>query len=134
MNDAFLAKHPQWAGWQKGMPLPQIKPKSPAAKTAAAAAVSSGATPIVGGKPVMSGDVVKDVVALLAWHGYQKSDMDVYKRFQQSVGLKTDGTPGSQTMAALASAAANKGIQMPNIAPFVAWPGSPAGPKPDVNV
>src|SRR5208337_3057657 len=74
----------------------------------------------------------------LASHGYKKSDMNLYKAFQSSVGLKADGLPGPNTMSALQTALGALTVTMApvHIYPFSAidgvsgptsaeWNGSP---------
>jgi hypothetical protein len=67
------------------------------------------------GAPIMSGDPVRDTIALLAWHSYRKSDMPIYRRAQAVLGLKPDGFPGTATIAALATSAARERIAMPHL-------------------
>jgi hypothetical protein len=137
MDPRFLAAHPQWAGWSKGMPTPINRPSPPALRSAAMRAATT--TPIVGGRPVMSGDVAKSLGALLAWHGVDPADAAVVKRFQQSVGLNPDGKFGPQTASALATALQALGIPMPSVVPAgrqgVAPPmAAPAAPARDHNI
>jgi hypothetical protein len=78
----------------------------------------TGVPAVVGGLPVMSGDSVRDLLHLLAFHGYRKSDMPVIMRAQHALGLKPDGMPGPMTWAALQRAASAKGIAMPRLPPW----------------
>jgi len=130
----LLAAHPQWGGWHPGTPAPLPgKPSPPALRAAAVSAATT--TPIVGGKPVMSGVLAKDLAALLAWHGVSPADKGFVQRFQQSVGLQPDGIIGPKTMAALATSLQALGIPMPHIVPAAGHaprgPARPAAPDGD---
>lgn len=138
MDPRFLAAHPEWQGWHKGMSSPVgAKPSAPALRSAAQRAATT--TPIVGGAPVMSGVPAKDLSSLLAWHGASPADAAVVKRFQQSVGLNPDGKFGPQTASALATALQAIGIPMPNVVPvghlgIAPPPAAPAAPAREHNI
>jgi hypothetical protein len=124
---AFLAKHPDWAGWVAAGWHPGMKHPTRRGRPRPAPPVGVHVAP--NGKPVMTGDVAKDFAALLAFHSYKKSDVPLYKRFQQSAGLNADGLPGPATMNALQSALQGKGLTLPNVTiyPFTGFDGH-AGP------
>jgi hypothetical protein len=66
----------------------------------------------------MTGDVVADFAHLLAFHGYRRGDMPVYRRAQMALGVKADGLPGPITMNALRRAVAARGIALPELPPW----------------
>ena len=85
------------------------------------------------GQPILTGDPVVDMAAMLAWTGYRMVDMPIYASAQKSLGgLKSDGYPGRHTMAALSNALGGKNIPMPNV-PVYPWYGPPDGQYDGVN-
>jgi hypothetical protein len=117
IDPAFLAKHPGWIGWHKGMPHPKESRQKPLPPGQRVPVTHTGAL-LAGGKPVLSGDAAIDLAHVLAWHGYRKSDVPLYKLAQKKLGVQPDGLPGAATMNALQGYLAPKGIPMPSVQTF----------------
>ena len=67
---------------------------------------------------MLSGDAVIDLAHVLAWHGYRRTDVPMYKRAQAALRLPVDGLPGPHTLAAMQAYLTSKGIPMPHVTPF----------------
>jgi hypothetical protein len=73
----------------------------------------------------MTGDAVIDAAHLMAWHGYRRTDVPIYKRAQAALRLSPDGLPGPATMSAMQNYLTSRGIPMPHVPvyPFHAFDG-----------
>ena len=125
IDPAYLSKHPGWIGWHRGKPAPPAGHRKPLPPGIRQPVTHTGAL-LVGGAPVMTGDPVIDMAHLLAWHGYRRTDVPVYKRAQAMLRVPTDGLPGQHTLAAMQTYLSRRGIPMPHVTPyaFTAFDGS----------
>ena len=73
----------------------------------------------------MTGDAVADAAHLMAWHGYRRTDVPIYKRAQAMLRVPVDGLPGHTTMSAMQTYLGQRGVPMPNVPvyPFHAFDG-----------
>ena len=125
IDPAYLSKHPGWIGWHRGKPAPPAGHRKPLPPGIRQPVTYTGAL-LVGGAPVMTGDAIIDMAHLLAWHGYRRTDVPVYKRAQAMLRVPTDGLPGQHTLAAMQTYLSRRGIPMPHVTPyaFTAFDGS----------
>ena len=117
IDPAFLAKHPGWIGWHRGKPHPSADKRKPLPPGMRKPVTHTGAL-LVGGAPVMTGDAVVDAAHLLAWHGYRRTDVPIYKRAQAMLRVPVDGLPGQHTLAAMQTYLTQRGIPMPHVQAF----------------
>lgn len=124
IDPAYLAQHPGWIGWHHGKPAPPINKRKPLPPGVRRPVTHTGAL-LVNGAPVMTGAAPIDMAHLLAWHGYRRTDVPIYKRAQAMLRVPADGLPGPTTMSALQAHLAQRGIPMPHVPvyPFHAFDG-----------
>jgi hypothetical protein len=118
IDPAFLAKHPGWIGWHTGQPVPPSASRRRPLPPGVRRPVTHTGALLVGGAPVMTGAAPVDMAHLLAWHGYRRTDVPIYKRAQAMLRVPADGLPGPTTMSALQAHLAQRGIPMPHVPVF----------------
>ena len=108
-------------------PTAPATPAAPTAGPSSAAVTATAAQPqwfkqhkrhVVGGLPVMTGDVAADLAALMAWHGSNPGDAPLVRHFQRGFNLPQTGYYDPMTVAAFRNALHQRGLQMPTIMPY----------------
>jgi hypothetical protein len=88
--------------------------------------LTPGVPAVVAGRPVMSGDPVRDLINVIGFHGYRQADIPIIKRAQMTLGVAPDGLVGPHTWSAMAAWAASHHVPMPSVGPFTHWADAPA--------